>query len=233
MRGEKSTMDELDIRYTISRRTFLYRAASGLSGVALFLFGYGRQESDSAMPVAGDPCGFLSVFEVKADVPARMLFPSHKRVVEPVQLTAIKCVRNSSKVLLRFTGGREIIWDKDVSFHNSVQARGGTVNREAVAPKVVVAYALHEIAQILRSLRARDLVRKKAEGTIDDTEYALEIDSVLQLKRDFEDFQEQKVLDAVTIGAIYELVRTLDVCANSVIRVLWDAKNTKFSVSSV
>ncbi|UCF90553.1 MAG: hypothetical protein JSW39_19975, partial [Desulfobacterales bacterium] len=228
---EKPTMNALDTRFTITRRTFLYQAALGLSGIAVFSNGCERRESDFALHADVARCRLFCAFEVNADVPTRMLFPARTKIAKPTQLTSIKCVHNASKILLRFTGDRKIIWDKALSYENSVQQRGGRANREAVAPKLIAAYALHEIAQILRVSRARDIVGRRAEARSDDPGYVAEIDSISQLKRDFEVFQERRVLDAVSVGALYELLCALDIYANSVARVLWDKDNKKFIVS--
>lgn len=207
----------MSTQHRLSRRAFLYRSTLCWSSIALGPLACGQRDS-------------CSTFEIDAKVPMRLLFPSRTTSVEPMRLTHLTCVGVISDVLLRFSDGRKLGWDKGLSFRKRVAQRGGTADRAAVAVKVTAAYTLERLAQILRRARTGDIISRRSEGKIDDDEYRAEIAALLRLEHDFEVFQEQRVLDVVTIGAVYDFARALDGSMHRLALIVWSEEDRQFVV---
>ena len=196
----------------LTRRTFLHRSA--LWGLAVALG-----------PLACVQRSSCSTFDIGADIPARLLFPADAKITSAARLTHLTCVDEVSDVLLQFSGGRTLRWNKGLSFSSRIAQRGGMADRAAVAPKVVAAYALERIGQILRHART-DKIRRQ------DDEYRENISALSSLRRDFDTFQEQVVLDTVTIGAVYDLALALGDAMHSVSHIVWNAEIRQFVLDS-
>ena len=142
----------------LARRAFLCRSAFCWSVIALG-------------PLACAQRSSCSTFEIGANIPARLLFPADAKVTPSARLAHLTCVDEVSDVLLRFSDGRTLRWDKGLSFSSRIAQRGGMADRAAVAPKVVAAYALERLGQILRHALTDETFRLNSEYNADDDEY--------------------------------------------------------------
>ncbi|MFK8031688.1 MAG: hypothetical protein AB8G18_15735 [Gammaproteobacteria bacterium] len=184
----------------LTRRTFLSRSALCISAVVL---------GSSACTESS----YCSAFKIDATMPGRLLFPTRAKKISEARLSDFACVVDINEVLLQFSNGQTLRWDRERSFASQVSQRG-KVDLAAVAPKVVAAYALERLGQILRNSRS-------------------DIDVLISLKRDFDGFQRQSVLDAVTIGAVYDLAVALGADMQRVSRVTWNAEHLRFDLTSI
>lgn len=199
--NESQRVDEMMPTYhRLTRRTFLFRSTFFWSAIALG-------------PVACTQRSSCSTFEIDANIPGRLLFPADAKTTSAARLSDLTCVDELSDVLLRFSDGRTLRWDKGLSFSSRIAQRGGMADRAAVAPKVVAAYTLERLGQILRQSRA-------------------DFAALTSLRRDFDGFQAQAVLDTVTIGAVYDLALALDAAMHDVTHIIWNAENRRFDLFS-
>lgn len=203
--------------YRHTRRTFLCRSTLYWSVIVLGPLGCAARSSCPA-------------FEIDAKVPARLLFPADAKNTSAARLDSLTCV--DEVVLLSFSDGRTLRWDKGLSFDSRSALQGGMADRAAVAPKVVAAYALERLGQILRHARTGKILRLHSEVGIDDEEYRAELTALVSLQHDFDVFQEQPVLDAVSIGAVYDFALALRGVMDRVSHVVWNAENRQFDLDS-
>lgn len=61
-----------------------------------------------------------------------------------------------------------------------------------------------------------------------DDEYRAHFAARASLRHDFDVFQEQAVLDTVTIGAVYDLALALDGDMHNLSHITWNAEDRQF-----
>lgn len=212
----------------LTRRTFLYRSSLCWSAIALG-------------PLACAQRSSCSTFEIGANMPARLLFPADAKATGAARLNYLTCVDEASDVLLRFSDGRTLRSDKGLSFSSRIAQRGGMADRAAVAMKVVAAYALEKLGQILQHAWNNEILRLASTGRpmlvpadaplreqrLDD-EYRPLFAARASLRDDFDVFQEQAVLDTVTMGAVYDLALALDGDMHNVSHITWNTEDRQF-----
>jgi hypothetical protein len=131
-----------------------------------------------------------------------------------------------SRIRFRFSNNYEIVWDRTVSFLTESRKIYGRVTRSAVAPKVVAAYTLDEVARQLKRIisgRAADALQRNPEHE--------SIRKLLDIGLQLVTFQEQDVMDVVSMGALYDLVAAVDSLSGPLTHVSWDKAKQSFSVS--
>jgi hypothetical protein len=214
---KKAQQDE-----TICRRTFVTTASA--SAAALFFTGCELGPGPGRFERNGAP-GIFYTLELDARVPARMLLPAGSSADGVLRLVSIRDI-GGSRVRFRFSNDHEIVWDRTVSFLTEVHKNRGRVTRCSVALKVVAAYTLDEVARQLKrklSGRVAEALRRNPEDR--------SVGKLLDIGLQFVTFQEQDVLDVVSMGALYDLVAAVDALSNSLTHVSWDEGNNGFSVS--
>lgn len=199
----------------LTRRAFLQSAALAWPAIALL----------PAACTQSSSCEFVAV---DTRVPTRLLFPGAADATAATRLLDLGCADEAGDIVLRFSDGRTLHWDRERSFESQVARPGGKVGVDAVATKVIAAYTLERLGQMLRRARAADVLRSRSESGLNDDALRALVETSDALRRDFEEFQRQAVLDAVTVGAIHDLARAVDETDNNAHRVSWDAANRRF-----
>ena len=142
-------------------------------------------------------------------IPRRIFFPTRSSGA-PVSLTALELTDQGNIVLGLFSNGQTIRFGSRSSSLTVVQpASSRHVARQSIVHKSLAAWVIDAVWQSLRNRRNR-------------MTYA-------QLRRNFEEFQRQSVLEAVTPISLYNLVRD-SLLRDQIRSVIWSRDALRFEV---
>ena len=230
-------MTQTDRPPALSRRTFLTCAISLMGQV----IAAGCHNADShtsevipttaPLPVAAPPPPVASV-RINAVVPGRLVFPDDT-TRNPLELVAIQTDQERTSITFQDSSGRRFMFPATASFDGGVLKRNGKADRGCLAPKVLASYVLDATRRTL--IRQRTTLAFKKWGTARGEHLALsqELDALRQLRADFEKLQQQAVLGAVSVGALYAFLESVDGRLETLGRVRWDARERRLAASFV
>jgi len=156
---------------------------------------------------AADPQA--GVARIATYVPRRIFFPTRSSGA-PVSLTALELTDQDNNVLGSFSNGQTIRFESKSASLNIVQtAKARRVTRQSILPKSLAAWVIDAVWQSLRNRRNR-------------TTYP-------QLRRNFEGFQRQSVLETVTPISLYNLIRD-SLLRDQIKSVRWNRDTLRFEI---
>jgi hypothetical protein len=142
-------------------------------------------------------------------VPRRIFF-STRSSGAPVLLSSLELTDEDKTVSGSFSNGQTIQFDSNSSSLNTVQkSKGQRVTRQSVLPRSLAAWVIDAVWQSLHNKRNPT--------------------TIAQLRGNFEGFQRQSILEAVTPVSLYNLVRD-SALRNQITSVAWNREALRFEV---
>ena len=140
----------------------------------------------------------------------RHIFFATRSPGAPALLTALELINEDKTVSCSFSNGKTAQFDANSSSLNVIQeSKGRRVTRQSVLPKSLAAWVIDAVGQA---------VQNKRNPT-----------TITQLRDNFESFQRQSVLEAVTPVSLYKLARE-SAFLNQITSVIWNRDALAFEV---